>query len=76
MYLETILPLIYILTIMIDSIISALSYSFFLRSLAIVTILSLVFPLYGNIVVIRQEANIAHTFSHIGLFGVAIGLWF
>jgi ABC-type Mn2+/Zn2+ transport system permease subunit len=57
---------------MIDSIITALQQPFFIRSLLMVILLASIFPLYGNIVVIRQEANIAHTFAHIALFGVAI----
>ena len=50
---------------MLDSIMTALAQPFFLRSLLVVTLLSTVFPLYGNIVVVREEANIAHTFAHI-----------
>lgn len=61
---------------MIDSILTALQQPFFIRSLVMVILLASIFPLYGNIVVIRQEANIAHTFAHIALFGVAIWLWF
>ena len=52
---------------MIDSILSALSQPFFIRSLVVVALLAVVFPVYGNLVVVRQEANIAHTFAHIGL---------
>jgi len=61
---------------MLDSIMTALAQPFFLRSLLVVTLLSTVFPLYGNIVVVREEANIAHTFAHIWLLWVAIWLWF
>jgi len=61
---------------MIDSIFNALQQPFFLRSLCVVSILACVFPLYGNIVVVRQEANIAHTFAHIWLLWVALWLWF
>ena len=61
---------------MIDSFILALQQPFFLRSLFVVVLLAIVFPLYGNIVVIREEANIAHTYAHVWLFGVAIWLWF
>lgn len=61
---------------MIDSIFIAIQQPFFLRSLIIVCLLAIVFPLYGNIVVVRQEANIAHTFAHLALLGVAIWLWF
>ena len=59
-----------------DSIFLALEQPFFLRSLLIVFLLAIVFPLYGNLVVVRQEANIAHTFAHIWLLGVAIWLRF
>jgi len=59
---------------MIDSFLTALSQWFFLRSLLVVILLAVVFPLYGNIVIVRQEANIAHTFAHIWLLWVAIGL--
>ena len=61
---------------MIDSFILAIQQPFFVRSIFLVVLLASVFPLYGNLVVVRQEANIAHTFAHIGLLGVAIGLWF
>lgn len=61
---------------MMDSIFFALEQPFFLRSLLIVIVLAIVFPLYGNLVVVRQEANIAHTFAHIWLLGVAIWLRF
>lgn len=61
---------------MIDSIIEALQYPFFIRSLVIVILLGLIFPLYGNIVVIRKEANIAHAFAHMWLLWIAIGLLF
>jgi ABC-type Mn2+/Zn2+ transport system permease subunit len=50
---------------MIDSFILAIEQPFFLRSLLMVTLLAIIFPLYGNIVVVRQEANIAHTYAHI-----------
>jgi zinc transport system permease protein len=61
---------------MIDSFLLAIQQPFFLRSLIVVTLLSMVFPLYGNIVVVRQEANIAHTYAHIWLLWVALWLWF
>jgi len=54
----------------------ALEQPFFLRSLAVVSLLAVIFPLYGNIVVVRQEANIAHTYAHIWLLWVALWLWF
>ena len=63
-------------TNMIDSITTAIQQPFFLRSLLVLLILASTFPLYGNIVVVREEANIAHTFAHVGLLGVAIGLFF
>jgi len=50
---------------MIDSFILALQQPFFLRSLFVVVLRAIVFPLYGNIVVIREEANIAHTYAHV-----------
>lgn len=58
-----------------DSILTALQQPFFVRSMIVVVLLSFIFPLYGNIVVIRKESNIAHTFAHIWLLGVAIWLW-
>jgi|GEM_PF-1850696 len=61
------LCLIYINIVMIDSFFLAVEQTFFLRSLLVVVLLAIVFPLYGNIVVVRQEANIAHTFAHIAL---------
>lgn len=61
---------------MIDSILTAIQHPFFLRSLLVIIILSVIFPLYWNIVVIRQEANIAHTFAHTWLFWIAIWLRF
>ena len=61
---------------MIDSFLLALEQWFFLRSLLVVLLLALVFPLYGNLVVVRKEANIAHTFSHMWLLWVAVWLWF
>jgi len=51
--------------IMIDSFLLAIEQEFFLRSLLVVALLAMVFPLYGNIVVVRHEANIAHTFAHM-----------
>jgi ABC-type Mn2+/Zn2+ transport system permease subunit len=57
---------------MIDSFILAIQQPFFNRSILIVVLLASVFPLYGNLIIVRQEANIAHTFAHIGLLGVAI----
>lgn len=59
-----------------DSIFAALKQPFFLRSLLVIILLAIVFPLYGNIVVVRKEANIAHTFAHLWLLGVAIWLRF
>jgi ABC-type Mn2+/Zn2+ transport system permease subunit len=50
---------------MIDSFFNALGHAFFVRSLIVVVLLAVIFPLYGNIVVVRQEANIAHTFAHM-----------
>jgi len=50
---------------MIDSFIFAIQQPFFVRSLCVIVMLALVFPLYGNIVVVRQEANIAHTYAHM-----------
>lgn len=61
---------------MIDSIFTAVQHPFFLRSLLAVGVLTIIFPLYGNIVLVRQEANIAHTFAHLWLLWVALGLWF
>lgn len=62
--------------VMIASIMEPLSHPFFIRSLLVVILLAGVFPLYGNLVLVRQEANIAHTFAHIGLLWVAVWLWF
>ena len=56
------------------SIFEALWQPFFVRSLIVVALLAVVFPLYGNLVVIRKEANISHSFAHIGLLWVAVGL--
>ena len=50
-----------------DSFLLALEQGFFVRSLIVVVLLSLIFPLYGNIVLVRQEANIAHSYAHLGL---------
>jgi len=61
---------------MIDSFLAALEQPFFIRSMLVVMLLAIVFPVYGNIVVVREEANIAHTYAHLGLLGVAIWLWF
>jgi len=60
---------------MIDSFLLAIEQEFFLRSLLVVALLAMVFPLYGNIVVVRHEANIAHTFAHMWLLWVAVWLW-
>lgn len=61
---------------MIETMITAFQQPFFIRSLIVVVLLAMAFPLYGNIVVLRKEANIAHTFAHIALCGVAVWLWF
>ena len=61
---------------MIDSILTAIQQPFFLRSLGVVILLAFIFPLYGNIIIVRQEANIAHTFAYIALLGVAVWIWF
>lgn len=64
--------------IMIDSLISsfvqALQQSFFVYALIVVVLLSVLFPLYGNIVVVRKESNIAHAFAHMWLLGIAVWL--
>lgn len=53
-----------------------LQQPFVIRSLIVVLAVSLVFPLYGNMVLIRRQANIAHTFAHMGLLGVAVAMLF
>jgi len=50
---------------MINSIFEAFQYPFFIYALIIIVLLSIVFPLYGNIVILRKEANVAHAFAHI-----------
>jgi len=63
-------------TTMINSIIDALQYPFFIRSLLVIILLSIIFPLYWNIVLLRKEANIAHTFANMWLLWISIWLWF
>ena len=62
--------------IMWDSFLVAWQQPFFIRSLIVLVMLSLVFPLYGTLVTIRKQANIAHTFAHMWLLWIAAWLWF
>jgi zinc transport system permease protein len=70
------LLLIFILIPMIDSFLYAIQHPFFIRSVIIVALIACIFPLYGNLILMRKEANIAHTFAHIALLWVAVWLWF
>jgi len=48
-----------------------LDYHFMQRALIVGVMLAIVFALFGNIVVLRKGANIAHTISHFALLGIA-----
>ncbi len=54
--------------------IEAFSYSFFLRALAVVGILSLILPIIGVRLAGKGFSMIADTLSHTSLAGIAIGL--
>jgi ABC-type Mn2+/Zn2+ transport system permease subunit len=51
--------------------IDILEYDFIQRALIVWSILAIVFALFGNVVVLRKWANIAHTISHFALLGIA-----
>lgn len=53
-----------------------LDYHFMQRALIVGVMLAIVFALFGNIVVLRKGANIAHTISHFALLGIAWWLFF
>lgn len=58
------------------NILEILDYSFIQRALVVWVLLAIVFAMFGNIVILRKWANIAHTISHFALLGIAGWLFF
>lgn len=58
------------------NILEILDYNFIQRALIVWIILAIVFAMFGNVVVLRKGANIAHTISHFALLGIAGWLFF
>lgn len=61
---------------MINSIIEAFWFDFFVRGLVIGVMLSFIYSIIGIFVVLRKESNITHTISNFALLWIAIGLYF
>lgn len=61
-------------TASIISISELFQYQFFVTALVVGICLSIAFGLLGHFVVIRREANIAHTISHCSLLWVTVAL--
>lgn len=57
---------------MINTIIEALTFDFFQKSLFVGIVLAVCYAIWGNLVVLRKEALVGHSFSHIAFLGVAI----
>lgn len=62
--------------IMINSILEALSFDFFVRALIFGVMISIIFSMLWIFVVAKKEANISHTISNFGLVGISIALLF
>lgn len=61
---------------MINSIIEAFGFDFFVRGLVIWVILSLIYSIIWIFVVLRKESNITHTISNFALLWIAVWLYF
>ncbi|MBE0447085.1 MAG: metal ABC transporter permease [Actinobacteria bacterium] len=61
-------------TSIIDVIVEAFSYPFFVRALSIGGLISLAGAVLGIYVVLRKESLIGHTISDVSFLGIAIGL--
>lgn len=60
---------------MVDRIFEAFTFVFFLRALFVGSVLSVLCALLGNFVVLRREAVVSHAISHVGLLGIALGIF-
>lgn len=60
----------------INQIVEAFSYPFFMRALAIGGLISLASAILGIYVVLRKESLIGHTIADVSFLGIAIGLAF
>jgi ABC-type Mn2+/Zn2+ transport system permease subunit len=60
----------------IDGIMNALSFSFFVRALVVGGMLSVVCGFLGTFIIIRKEAIIGHTLANMAFLGIALGILF
>ncbi len=61
---------------MINNILEMFQFDFFIRALIVGSILSVIFSILWNYIIMRKESNIVHTISNFWLLWIAIWLYF